>query len=188
MSANFFVFKSLLTTLSNVLPLHLKKTFPPVIWIFTEGEGDGIESRLPFKKISTFPKWPLCCVYGRKVSAKNVELFIWECLFHWLNSTAHSMQCIRYGLFRGKNVCTCLVFTLKLFQNLKLKAFKLMILVDFDQLKKNSGQKMTNTICIMPPAHLSDQIPSERSFTTAHSRATSFGEKNICHTIEQQVL
>ena len=42
-------FKSLLTMLSIVLPLHLKQTFPPIIWIFTEGEGDGIESRLPFK-------------------------------------------------------------------------------------------------------------------------------------------
>ena len=83
------------------------------------------KSRINWNNI--LPKWPLC-VYGRKVSAKNVELFIWECLFHWLNSTAHSMQCIRYGLFRGKSVCTCLAFTLKLFQNLKLKAFKLMIL------------------------------------------------------------
>mgnify|MGYP007015627584 CR=1 FL=1 len=33
---------------SNVLPLHLKQT-----WIFTEGEGDGIESRVPFKIYST---------------------------------------------------------------------------------------------------------------------------------------
>ena len=37
---------------SNVLPLRLKQTFPPIIWIFTEGEGDGIESRLPFKIFS----------------------------------------------------------------------------------------------------------------------------------------
>jgi hypothetical protein len=37
---------------SNVLPLRLKQTFPPMI-IFTEGEGDGIESRLPFKIFST---------------------------------------------------------------------------------------------------------------------------------------
>ena len=51
------------------------------------------------------------------------------------------MQCIRYGLFRGKNVCTCLAFTLKLFQNLK---FKSMILDDFDQLKKISEQKFDN--------------------------------------------
>ena len=38
---------------SNVLPLHLKQTFPPIIWIFTEGEGDGMETRLPFKIFST---------------------------------------------------------------------------------------------------------------------------------------
>ena len=31
---------------SNVLPYFLKQTFPPIIWIFNEGEGDGIESRL----------------------------------------------------------------------------------------------------------------------------------------------
>ena len=31
------------------VPLHLKQTNPPMIWIFTEGEGDGIESRLLFK-------------------------------------------------------------------------------------------------------------------------------------------
>ena len=48
-----FVFKSFLTMPNNVLTLHLKQTFPPLIWIFTEDEGDGIESRLPFKKFST---------------------------------------------------------------------------------------------------------------------------------------
>ena len=36
---------------SNVLSIHLKETFPPIIWIFTEGVG--IESRLPFKIFST---------------------------------------------------------------------------------------------------------------------------------------
>ena len=36
--------KSLLTIPGNVLPLHLKQTFPPIFWIFTEGEG--IEWRL----------------------------------------------------------------------------------------------------------------------------------------------
>ena len=39
----------------NVLPLHLKQTFPFIIWIFTEGEGDGIKSRLPFKIFSILP-------------------------------------------------------------------------------------------------------------------------------------
>ena len=38
---------------SNVFPLRLKQTFPPLIWICTEGEGDGIESRIPFKIFST---------------------------------------------------------------------------------------------------------------------------------------
>ena len=47
--------KSLLTSPTNVLPYYLKHTFPPIIWIFTEGEGDGIESRLPFKIFSTLP-------------------------------------------------------------------------------------------------------------------------------------
>ena len=38
---------------SNILPVHLKQTFPPTIWIFTEGEGDDIMSRLPFEILST---------------------------------------------------------------------------------------------------------------------------------------
>ena len=41
---------------SNVLTLHLKQTFPPLIWIFTEDEGDGIESRLPYKIFSNSSK------------------------------------------------------------------------------------------------------------------------------------
>ena len=45
--------KSLLTMPSNVLPLHLKQTFLLIIWIFNEGEGDGMESRLPFKIFTT---------------------------------------------------------------------------------------------------------------------------------------
>ena len=45
------VFKSLLTTPSNILPLHLKQTFPPIILIFNE--GDVITSRLPFKIFTT---------------------------------------------------------------------------------------------------------------------------------------
>ena len=48
-----FVLKSLLTMPGHVLTLHLKETFPPIIWIFAEGEGDGIESRLPFRTFST---------------------------------------------------------------------------------------------------------------------------------------
>ena len=54
-----YVCKSLLTTPSNVLPLHHKQTFPPIIWIFTE--RDGIESRLPFKIFSTLIFKEFCC-------------------------------------------------------------------------------------------------------------------------------
>ena len=38
---------------SNVLPLHLKQTFPPIIWIFTK--GDGIKSRLSFNFFLLYP-------------------------------------------------------------------------------------------------------------------------------------
>ena len=34
------------------LNLDLKQTFPPIIWIFTESEGDEIIPRLPFKIFS----------------------------------------------------------------------------------------------------------------------------------------
>ena len=50
--------KSLLTSPSNVLPYYLKQTFPHIIWIFTEGEGDGIKSRLPFRIFSTLQYAP----------------------------------------------------------------------------------------------------------------------------------
>ena len=30
----------------NIFPYYLKQTFPPILWIFTEGEDAGIESRL----------------------------------------------------------------------------------------------------------------------------------------------
>ena len=77
-----FVFKSLLTA------PHLKQTFPPIIWIFTEGEGDGIESRPPFIIFSTqrlfhkgslisesFPPWSQIS----KQSAKSLPLALIIC-------------------------------------------------------------------------------------------------------------
>ena len=50
--------KILLTTTSNVSPLHLKQIFQPIIWIFTEGER--IQSRLSSYIFSTL-KVPLHC-------------------------------------------------------------------------------------------------------------------------------
>ena len=73
--------KSLLTSPSNVLPLHFKQTFPPIIWIFTEGEGDGIESRLPFKIFSTlnffslwFRKWKSYPTLQKKTDSWQKQL------------------------------------------------------------------------------------------------------------------
>ena len=51
-----FVYRCLLTIPGNALLLHLKQTFLSIIWIFTEVEGDRIESRLPFKVFSTLLK------------------------------------------------------------------------------------------------------------------------------------
>ena len=87
-----FVFNSLLTTPSNVLPLHLKQTFPPLIWIFTEGEGDGIEFRLPFKS-SLLLKWCIHYIFWSldfcdKVTILYVYLFFIKAIF----STALSFR------------------------------------------------------------------------------------------------
>ena len=41
-----FESKKFVEITSNVLPYSLKEAFPPIIWLFTEGEGDGIESKL----------------------------------------------------------------------------------------------------------------------------------------------
>ena len=57
----FLGLKSLLTKPSNVLLLHLKPTFPPIIWIFTEGEGDGMELR-PLLNTSGYTNLYLFCV------------------------------------------------------------------------------------------------------------------------------
>ena len=38
------------------MPFHIKQTFLPV-WIFPEGEGDGVETRLPFKIFFNLPDY-----------------------------------------------------------------------------------------------------------------------------------
>ena len=84
---NFFVFKILLTTPSSVLPLHIKQTFPPIIWIFTEGEGDGIKSRLPFKIFSTL-KIILYVTNWRMIFGIQVHVLHWR-NFYWNSSINH---------------------------------------------------------------------------------------------------
>ena len=103
-----FVLKSLLTMPTNVLPLQLKQTFPHTIWIFTEGEGDGIESSKkwiiyitklidvvePFKGIFQYSL--LACRKSTYVllrdmkSIKKIQLFLifltLNLFFQWVNS------------------------------------------------------------------------------------------------------
>ena len=90
-----FVFKTLLTTPSNILPLHLKQIFLLIIWIFIEGEGDGIKSRLHFKMFSTLlinsgdiiraPNWlnPSIIFWG--IMIRKVDGFSYQVRFlKWL--------------------------------------------------------------------------------------------------------
>ena len=56
MSTNFLFSKACWQCPSNVLSLHFEQTFPHIIWIFTEGEGDRIEPRLLLKIFFTL-KW-----------------------------------------------------------------------------------------------------------------------------------
>ena len=73
-----FVFKSLFTTPINVLHSHLKQTFPPIIWIFTEGEGDRIESRLPFRIFSTLQKVQEFSRINYKIPCESTTRIPWQ--------------------------------------------------------------------------------------------------------------
>ena len=48
-----FCFQKFVDNAQQYLHLHLKQTFPPIIWIITEGEGDQIDSRQPYRIFST---------------------------------------------------------------------------------------------------------------------------------------
>ena len=54
-----------------VLPLNHKETLPPIIWIFTEGEG--IKSRLPFKTFSTLTTVSTHSWSGRRRSIGTIH-------------------------------------------------------------------------------------------------------------------
>ena len=114
--------KSLLTTPSNVLPLHLKQTFPRIIWILNECECDGIESRIPFKMFSTL--LTIICIaiakFARKwipilklnTSLKSctirlVETWSWnDCLVVYCKKRVEKFLKLRKGHFDSKIVFT----------------------------------------------------------------------------------
>ena len=67
---------------SIVLPLRLNQTFPPMIWIFTEGEGGGIKSRLSCK-IFYFARHYDTIQYSTNISAKKQKVRMFpKKLFH----------------------------------------------------------------------------------------------------------
>ena len=99
------VFKSLLTTTSNILPFHLKQTFQPIIWIFTYDKGDGIKFRLPFKIYSTLPKIHLgqtkslwffkkdfCFTQNKLLLIITFNLIIEDCRQKWVDIEATSSR------------------------------------------------------------------------------------------------
>ena len=63
------------------MPLHLKQTFLPIIWILTEGIGDGFESRQPFKIFSTLDNVFLAQDFyfflNKTYIFKNKKIFTW---------------------------------------------------------------------------------------------------------------
>ena len=69
-------FKSLLTMPSNVLSLDHKKIFPPIIRIFTE--GDGIKSSLPSKTFSTLNKKAFGPLPREYLKRQTIWLTNWE--------------------------------------------------------------------------------------------------------------
>ena len=61
------------------MSLYLKQTLPPIIWIFTEGEGDEIESRLPFKIFFTL----LIKISLKEFLPRKMWITEWICI--WKN-------------------------------------------------------------------------------------------------------
>ena len=100
--------KPLLGDVNNFLPLHLKQTFPPVIWIFTEGEGDGIENRLPFKIFSTlimhFGVLKLQTdIIQSNFCLENIHLNVEHLLITWLFLWSTILWFTKLGRFLSKS-------------------------------------------------------------------------------------
>ena len=96
-----FVFKSLLTTPSNVLPLHLKQAFPHIIWIFTEGEGYGFESRLSSSIFSILLDISaVLTLLWHKIKLKYLYVFRYEEIFKQYNMPHKPVRVFTYLIGR----------------------------------------------------------------------------------------
>ena len=76
MSTNF-LFSKVCWLRPAMFCLKKKQTFPPIIWIFSEGEGDGIKSRHTFKNLFYII---LTIVY---IACSSILTFcLWACNWH----------------------------------------------------------------------------------------------------------
>ena len=80
-----------MTTPSNFLLLHLKQTFLPIIWIFTE--GDGIKSRFPFKICSTLYRLMILKIFICSTFYQNIILTSCKQLSQILSERAFHLMC-----------------------------------------------------------------------------------------------
>ena len=64
-----FCFQKFVDNTHQCFSFTPQANFPPLIWIFTEDEGDGIESRLSFKIFSTL----LIFLLGQEFYAPSVD-------------------------------------------------------------------------------------------------------------------
>ena len=127
-----FCFQKLLTMPSNVLPSYLKRTFPLEIWIFTEGEGDGIEYRLPFKFLSKKTiavEW--YCVFFKTLRLSDPKFFdqTWylfkiQLNFHHSLKKRNIYNCQRSKFFEKMSKMKFSVTLKKIWSNLQKLVYK----------------------------------------------------------------
>ena len=80
-----FEYKKFVDNAQHVLPIHFMQTFPPIIWIFTEGEGDEIFfyfNNIVFKscciKWNQFKQTVLICLVIRSKNIKRIRNWLLE--------------------------------------------------------------------------------------------------------------
>ena len=124
-----FVLKSLLKIPSNVLPLHLRHTFLPIIWIFTQGEEDDVESKLSSKKNSTLQNLPFVPEFEELLRFPSTFAFLaskqqigvkrnnFSAARPWISG------CLMVGLWLGKNAVWG-IRCLKISQSITSSQFK----------------------------------------------------------------
>ena len=98
--------------------INLKQTFPPIIWIFAEGEDDAINSRLPFKIFSTLPgdgkpkaRWTLAFLW---VYTKRFYLTLKKQAWHTL------YDALLYDILSSAHWCCCQPTLLQLYSTKRL--------------------------------------------------------------------